>query len=58
MKHSILYATWEQGNSTMELTMHECTIEEATAKAIYLGYKPPVWYKPWTYLTRNLIFYY
>lgn len=45
---------WSEGNSKTKLTMHEVTKEYAIESAYMFGYKAPVWYMPWTYLTRKL----
>lgn len=41
-------------NGSTELTVHGKTLEEARKEATYFGYKPPVWYKPWQYITSRL----
>jgi hypothetical protein len=39
---------------TTELTLRNKTLKEAYVTALLFGYKPPVWYKPWQYLTGGL----
>ena len=45
---------WGASNSETELTLHNKTLAQAYESAIQFGYKPPVWYKPWQYLTGGL----
>lgn len=43
---------WNEGND--ELTVRNRTMQEAYEMALAAGYRPPVWYKPWQYLTGGL----
>lgn len=45
---------WESKGSETELTLNDKTLKEAYDTAVSFGYKPPVWYKPWQYLTGGL----
>ena len=42
-----------EGNET-NLDLKDKTIAEAYEIAIQFGYQPPVWYKPWQYITGGL----
>ena len=48
----VLY--WGSQDNESELTLNDKTLKEAYNTAIAFGYKPPVWYKPWQYLTGGL----
>ena len=45
---------WGNKDNESELRLHDKTLEEAYNIAIEFGYKPPVWYKPWQYITGGL----
>jgi hypothetical protein len=45
---------WKQGDTETEIRLHDLTIHEAYDRAVAFGYKPPVWYKPWQYITGGL----
>lgn len=45
---------WNVNGSESEVTLRNKTLKEAYDIAIEFGYKPPVWYKPWQYLTGGL----
>ena len=45
---------WGNKDNENELRLHDKTLEEAYNIAIEFGYKPPVWYKPWQYITGGL----
>ena len=47
---------WKDGYGEMELTLHDKTLDEARAEAVFMGYKSPVWYKPWQYFAGGLGF--
>ena len=46
---------WAKKDSATMLTLHDTTISKAIEDAIFFGFKKPVWYKPWTYITNRLI---
>lgn len=48
----VLY--WGSQDNESELTLNDKTLKEAYDTAVAFGYKPPVWYKPWQYLTGGL----
>ena len=45
---------WKQDGSETELVLHNMRLREAYTQALYFGYKPPVWYKPWQYFPGGL----
>jgi hypothetical protein len=45
---------WGGYNSETELVLYDCTLARAYESALRFGYNPPVWYKPWQYLTGGL----
>ncbi len=45
---------WGNGASQTELRLHDTTLESAYNTAIKFGYTPPVWYKPWQYITGGM----
>lgn len=45
---------WRSGNTETEHTLYNKTLTEARETAEFFGYKKPVWYKPWQYLTGGL----
>lgn len=45
---------WNSNGSESEITLRNRTLKEAYEMAIAGGYKPPVWYKPWQYITGGL----
>ncbi len=45
---------WGNGGSENELRLHDKTLGQAYNIAIEFGYKPPVWYKPWQYITGGI----
>ncbi len=45
---------WGNGSSENELRLHDKTLGQAYNIAIEFGYKPPVWYKPWQYITGGI----
>ena len=47
---------WGSKGEESELTLRDKTLKEAYDTAIAFGYKPPVWYKPWQYITGGLGF--
>ena len=49
----VLWWKDSKGNET-ELELHNLTLKEAYDRAVFFGYKPPVWYKPWQYFTGGL----
>jgi hypothetical protein len=47
---------WSYKDSETELRLHDKTLSEAYTIAINFGYRPPVWYKPWQYITGGIGF--
>jgi hypothetical protein len=45
---------WGPCNGETELNLFDKTLKQAYNTAINFGYRPPVWYKPWQYLTGGL----
>ncbi len=45
---------WTEKNGATMLTLHDTTVSQAIEDAIFFGFKKPVWYKPWTYITNQL----
>lgn len=45
---------WNNKSSETELRVRDKTLEEAYNTAIEFGYKRPVWYKPWQYITGGM----
>lgn len=45
---------WGDKGSENELRLRDKTLAEAYNIAIDFGYKPPVWYKPWQYITGGI----
>lgn len=45
---------WGNPNNETELNLYDKTLAQAYDTALHFGYKPPVWYKPWQYLTGGL----
>lgn len=48
----VLY--WGNEDSGTEITVRDKTLGQAYNMAIEFGYKPPVWYKPWQYITGGI----
>lgn len=49
--HMLSKATFGWGlRSTEELTLRNCTYNQALAVAQAAGYSEPCWYKPWSWL--------
>lgn len=57
LRYSDIYVQWDEGSSRTELILHNRTVEEAINLAVMSGYRRPVWFKPWTYITRHLQIY-
>ncbi len=53
-RYPTIVVWWHKGSTDTELRLHDKTIEEARDEAKFFGYKPPVWYKPWQYITGGL----
>lgn len=47
---------WGNTGSETELRLHDTTLGNAYNTAIKFGYRPPVWYKPWQYITGGIGF--
>lgn len=45
---------WKENGAESEITVYNKTLKQAYDSAVGFGYKPPVWYKPWQYLTGGL----
>jgi hypothetical protein len=45
---------WGNPKAESEIRLHDKTLGEAYEIALQFGYTPPVWYKPWQYLTGGL----
>lgn len=54
MRYPKIIVWWNHGNCESELTLYSISIAEAHKEAIYMGYEPPVWYKPWKYIYGGL----
>jgi hypothetical protein len=54
LKYPEILLFWGNGSSETELRLHDKTLAEAYNIAIEFGYRPPVWYKPWQYLTGGM----
>jgi hypothetical protein len=54
MRYSDITVSWEEGYSKTTLILHNRTMDEALNFAVMSGYKKPVWFKPWTFITRHL----
>jgi hypothetical protein len=54
MRYPEIVLWWESASGQTELRLHNLTLKEAYEKAIVFGYKPPVWFKPWQYITGGI----
>jgi hypothetical protein len=45
---------WKDRNGESEIQMHDATLKQAYERAVFFGYQPPVWYKPWKYFTGGI----
>jgi hypothetical protein len=45
---------WGDHRNQSEIRLHDKTLAEAYTIAIEFGYRPPVWYKPWQYITGGI----
>jgi hypothetical protein len=46
--------SFKDSSGATDIRLHNVTIPEARQMAVHLGYKRPVWYKPWQYFTGGL----
>jgi hypothetical protein len=45
---------WENEHGEAEVRLQHATLREGYERAIAFGYTPPVWYKPWQYITGGI----
>jgi hypothetical protein len=51
-EHVLTRATfgWKDRTGETEITLSDCTYNQALARAKDWGYQEPKWYKPWTWM--------
>ena len=54
MTNNKIVMWWKADGTEVECTLFNKSIEDAKRHAEQMGYKKPVWYKPWQYLFNGL----
>lgn len=54
LRYPTIILWWGKEGNESEVEVKDKTLKEAYDVAIAFGYKPPVWYKPWQYITGGL----